>query len=250
MARAGAAPGTENLTEAQIKYQLAQKQAMGLKMSQAAQPNILASLLQNSRVDPATLAPLVAGLRGQDPATRQKAVQQLMSLLQKQPGSSSSPMNATPGSTAYQQQQFLAALQQRHAAQAAQVAAQQTQNQNTAAQVAAVTGSVGATQPGASGSGQQTTAQQLQQQQLLLQQQRAAQIAAQQSLGAGTGNATGATQPPAAPGAAARTPVWSGTITWNFKAGEGPPQSCKLERGYCKSERLTCQGSFLSTACC
>lgn len=237
---ATAAP-TENLTEAQIKYQLAQKQAMAMKMNNGGQAapgqgnfNVLASLLQSGRLDPNVMAQLVANVRSDDPASRQKAMQQLSSLmsLQKQQSINSvsqatgalSNAGGATGLNAAQQQQFLAAMQARalqaNQANQTQVATSGTsneQNQNA-----------------------QQNAQQLQQQQQLLMQQRQAQLAAQNQNNANNGTAA------PTPGQPRPTPqtVWSGSISWTMKGADNQPQKCE-----CEQEKADVKGSFQWIAC-
>lgn len=227
-------------SDAQLKYQLAQKQAMSQKMAQAAQAagpggaanyNVLAQLLQSGKLDPNIMAQLVANVRSDDPSLRTKAMQQLGSLMQLQANQNKSSLNTVAQATAalsnaggasgtnlQQQQQFLAALQQRAQAQAAQNAANNGQSQQNQAQ-----------QQQAAQQGGQTTAQQLQQQQqqLLLQQQqqRQAQLASQQN---NTGTAAANTAVPAnGPGRPNPTKVWTGTISWTMRSADNTPQKCE-----------------------
>lgn len=142
-------------SEAQIKYQQAQKQALAYKMAVAAAQagggggpalQALANLIQNGRLDPTVMAQLIANMKHEDPATRHKAMQQLSSLVQPRNQNNGNMnaatqalnnMNGNQGpsnSPSLQQQQFLAAMQARQQQQQQQQNAQAGNNQNNAAQ--------------------------------------------------------------------------------------------------------------------
>lgn len=235
-------------TEAQIKYQAAQKQAMSLKMAQTAKAqgnqaggfNVLASLISSGRLDPNIMAQLIANVRSDDPALREKAMRQLTSLMQLQasqkaqmgPGGQSAVPNATSannlasangtaaGNSAnqstvlQQQQQFLASMQARQAQQA-QLAQSNQQNAQT------LSNQQNQTAAQSQQSASQAAA--LQQQQLLLQRQQA--LAAQHNASnTNPSNAGAAAVPPAGtsaqPGQGAALPIWSGSISWMMKGQE------------------------------
>lgn len=165
-------------SEAQIKYQQAQKQALAYKMAVAAAQagggggpalQALASLIQSGRLDPTVMAQLIANMKHEDPATRHKAMQQLSSLVQSRNLNNGNMnaatqalnnMNGNQGPSngpSLQQQQFLAAMQARQQQQQQQQNAQAGNNQNNASQAS--------TQPQPPQQQQQQPQQQQQQQQ-------------------------------------------------------------------------------------
>lgn len=246
------------MSEAQAKYQMAQKQAMSLKMAQAAQAarggegaqggfNVLASLLSSGRLDPNIMAQLVANARSEDPTLRNKAMSQLSTLmsLQAKQGNANAAAggntggNANPGQNAsnlLQQQRVLAAMQARQQQQNAQNAAaqnnnaaanpqqppQQQQQPTLQAPAPIVNQAQNQTQQTAPTSAPSASPSLTQQQQLLLQQQRQTQLAAQANLGIAP--PMNAAQPNAAAGRANTQRVWTGTISWTMKAADNSPQ--------------------------
>lgn len=248
-------------SEAQIKYQLAQKQAMSNKMAQAAkaqgnQPggyNMLASLISSGRLDPNIMAQLMSNVRSDDLALRNKAMQQLTSLMQLQAsqrsqvtagqGNNAAPAagvgnagangtGAIPNPTsASQQQQFLAlAAMQARQAQQAQLAQGTQQSPSTQLNQTQQNQQNQATpvQPQPQTTPQQTAQQIQQQQQLLLQRQQAAMAAQHANM---TPNSTATPVPPPGnppTGRPTAQPIWSGTLSWMLKGQDRSKFPCSL----------------------